>query len=259
MKMSEKNIGFNRNIRLAWLDAAAAFCGETDDSAEIRARLETVVGQDVASEVNRRKAIDILINIWVKTGEFAPALRQQAVEGFRETSIVGDRLWFHYGLTLVYYSFFREVAAAIGKVTRHGDAVTPSMVKQRLIAERGQLGSLEKAVERVMFSMRDWGLLGDAAVRYAYRPERQSLGASSMELESWLLASVLQAHPAEALVFGDLVRLPEFFAFRFTVTLDYLRRSRDFEVERQGTGWDMVRFAPLSTASRLAMTPAWAD
>lgn len=257
--MSEKNIGFNRNIRLAWLDATAAFCGETDDPGEIRARLEPVVGQDIASQVNRRKAIDILINIWVKTGELVPALRRQAVEGFRATSVVGDRLWFHYGLTLVYYPFVREVAAAIGKVTRHRDAVTPGVVKQRLIAERGQLGSLEKAVERVMFSMRDWGLLADAATRYAYRPERQSLGASSTEVESWLLACVLQAHPAEELVFGDLVRLPELFAFRFTVTLDHLRRSRDFEIQRQGAGWDMVRFAPLPAASRLAMTPTWAD
>jgi hypothetical protein len=259
MKMTEKNIGFNRNIRLAWLDAAAAFCGESDDSAEIRARLEPVVGQDIASDVNRRKAIDILINIWVKTGESAPELRQQAVNFFRATPVVADRLWVHYGLTLVYSPFFREVAAAIGKVTRHGDAVTPSMVKQRLIAERGQLGSLEKAVERVIFSLRDWGLLADAPVRYAYRSERQSLNASSAELESWLLACVLQAHPAEEIVFGDLVRLPELFAFRFTVTLDHLRRSRDFEVQRQGAGWDMVRFAPHQTPHRLAMTSTWAD
>ena len=54
-----KGIGFNRNIFLPWLDAAAAFCAETDDPAEIRARLEPVLSQRISSAVNRRIAIDI--------------------------------------------------------------------------------------------------------------------------------------------------------------------------------------------------------
>jgi hypothetical protein len=62
-----EGIGFNRNIYLRWLDAAAAFCSDTDDLLEVRARLEPVVGQEIKSDVNRRKAIDILISIWGKS------------------------------------------------------------------------------------------------------------------------------------------------------------------------------------------------
>ena len=237
----DKGIGFNRNIYLPWLDATAAFCAETDAPAAIRARLEPVVGQRISSAVNRRKAIDILINIWVKSAEIAPQLRHEAVSRFQATPVIGDRVWLHYGLTLLYYSFFREVTAAIGQLARTEDHVTPAIVKQRLVSGRGQLGSLEKAVERIMFSLRNWDMLADTDQRYAYAPCRQAFPASSADLETWLLACALHAHPADEILFTDLLRLPELFPFRFTLTLDHLRQHPRFAVQRQGAGWDMVR------------------
>lgn len=91
----EKNVGFNRNIRLSWLEATAALCDETDDPVAIRARLDPIVAEEIASAVNRRKAIDILINIWVKTEEVAPELRAEAVERFSAATTSVDRLWLH--------------------------------------------------------------------------------------------------------------------------------------------------------------------
>jgi hypothetical protein len=240
----DKGIGFNRNIYLSWLDAAAAFCAETDDPAEIRARLEPVVGQRISSAVNRRKAIDILINIWVKNAEIAPQLCDEAVAYFQRSPVIGDRIWLHYGLTALYYSFFREVMAAIGQIGRYEDHITPAMVKQRLISGRGQLGSLEKAVERIMFSIRNWGMLTETDQRYAYAPQRQAFPSSSTDLEAWLLACALRAHPAEELPFADLLHLPELFPFRFTLAVDHLRTHPQFVVQRQGAGWDMVRVVP---------------
>ncbi len=244
----EKNVGFNRNIRLGWLDAVAALNGETDDAGEIRARLDPIVGEEIASPVNRRKAIDILINIWVKTGDVAPFLRAEAVARFGAASSVTDRLWLHFGLTMLYYPFFRETAVAVGQLTRWDDAVTPALVKQRLVASRGQLGSLDKAVERVIFSLRDWGLVIGAEQRHAFRQVEPPLSTGDAALERWLLACALRSHPAVELPFADLVRLPELFPFRFTLGVDQLRRSPGFAVQRQGLGLDMVGLAKESTS-----------
>jgi hypothetical protein len=244
----DKGIGFNRNIYLPWLDAAAAFCAETDDPAEIRRRLQPVVEQRIKSDVNRRKAIDILLNIWVKSADVVPGLRNEAVEHYRRSAEIGDRVWLHYGLTLLYYDFFREVAAAIGQIGRIEDHITPAMVKQRLISGRGQLGSLEKAVERVMFSARDWGMLSKTDERYTYAPQRQAFSASNTSVEAWLLACALHAHPAEELPFADLVHLPELFPFQFTLSVDHLREDTRFLVQRQGSGWDMVGVVTRSQA-----------
>ena len=243
----DKGIGFNRNIYLPWLDAAAAFCAETDDPAEIRARLEPVVGQDLDGVEARRKTIDILINIWLKSGDVAPDLRADAVAWFQATPVTGDRLWLHYGLTLLYYPFFRQCIVAIGQLNRHENTITTRMVKQRLVAERGHLGSLDRAVERVVASLRNWGILTESDQRYAYIPKRQAFSASSADLEAWLLACALHAHPAEELPFADLLHLPELFPFRFTLAVDHLRAHPWFVVQRQGAGWDMVRVVSRDT------------
>ncbi len=237
----DKGIGFNRNIFLPWLDAAAAFCAETDDPAEIRARLEAVVGQDLKGVDARRKTIDILINIWLKSADVAPALHAEAVSWFQATQVLSDHLWLHYGLTLVYYPFFRECVAIIGQFSRHEGVITNKMVKQRLVAERGHLGSLDRSAERLVASLRNWGILTETDQRHAYAPQRQVLTASSTDLEAWLLACALRAHPAEELPFADLLHLAELFPFHFTLAVDHLRAHPWFGVQRQGAGWDMVR------------------
>ena len=239
--MPSRDVGFNRNILRSWLDAAGALAGEHADPAEIRARLDRVVGQTITSPENRRKAIDILMNVWVKSAHVGPALHREAIARFCESTQDSDRLWLHYGLAVLYYPFVRETAAAVGGLARHRDVVTPAAVKQRLVAERGPIGSLDKAVERILYSFRDWGVLAETERRYAYRPLRAVLSASSVGLEAWLLRCALRAHPAEELPFPDLLRLPELFPFRFSATVETLRALPDVEVHRQGAGWDTVR------------------
>ncbi|MSP14283.1 MAG: hypothetical protein EXR62_15180 [Chloroflexi bacterium] len=241
----DKGIGFNRNIFLPWLDAVAALRAGTADAAQIRAQLDPIVQQDIASAENRRKAIDILINIWVKTGGVSPRLHQQALHFFQTTPVPGDRLWLHYGMTLLYYPFFRETAAAIGQLSRYTEGITTALVKQRLIADRGELGSLNKAVERVVFSLRKWGIVQDADRRNTYVPQRQTLTANTQDLEAWLLACALWSHPAEELPFNDLVRLPELFPFCFSIGIDCIRQNSAFIVHRQGVSMDMVRLSSV--------------
>jgi hypothetical protein len=138
----------------------------------------------------------------------------------------------------------------IGQLSAYTDDLTPADVKKRVFAEIGQLGAADKATERVIFSLRNWGILVDGERRSAYRPLRHTLGASSRTIEQWLLAAALTAHPAEELPFDDLIRLPELFPFHFTLGVYDLRGSPRFEVHRQGLGWDMVRLAPRAVSER---------
>ncbi|MBC7260902.1 MAG: hypothetical protein H5T63_02720 [Chloroflexi bacterium] len=238
-----KGIGFNRTLTLAWLDAAAAFCAETRDPMEMRERLEPIVGQHLQGKEARRKTIDLLLNIWLRTEGIAPDLHAEAVSYFQATPVIGDRLWLHYGLTLLYYPFFRACAVAIGQLSRYGQPITRSMVKEKLAAERGHLGSLDRSAERVMASLHNWGILVHTEQLHVYIPQRRAFSASTDDLEAWLLACALHAHPAEELPFDDLLHLPELFPFRFTLSVDALRQRPRFVVQRQGADWDMVRLA----------------
>lgn len=237
----DKGIGFRRNIYLAWLDAAAAFRLETEAPEVLRARLDSVVGERIKSSPNRRMAIDTLLNIWVNSRDASPMLYDEAVERLALAFEPEARLWLHYGLVLLAYPFFREAAAVIGQLGRQGSLVSSGEVKRRLIASRGELGSLDKAAERVVFSLRDWGMLVGASKRYHYAVRERWLETGDVGLQAWLLACALTAHPAEELPYLDLVRLPELFPFRISLGLDALRASRHFAVSRQGGGWEAVR------------------
>ena len=236
-------IGFRRNIYLDWLDATAAFCTETDDPQELRARLDPIIAEHVTHPENRRMAIDILLNIWLKPNECHQPLRDEAIGLFAHSSAPANRVWLHYGLTMLRYDFFRVTSAILGQMSRYADEITLAEIKKRVFAELGQLGAADKATERVIFSLRNWGLLAEGSRRSVYRPLRDELTAQQSGIELWLLHAALTAQQAEELPFADLVRLPELFPFRFTLSVDDLRRSRYFEVHRQGLGWDMVRLA----------------
>ena len=236
----DKHIGFRRNIYLVWMDAAAAYATQTTDVEIIRTRLDPVVEQQVKSHENRQVAINILLNIWARSGETHPRLYQQALDLYKQAESPAERLWLHYGLTLLTYDFFRQGLVIIGQLSRYSDTLTPKDVKKRMIAELGQLGALEKATERIIFSLRDWGILAETGQSSTYAPQRRYFAASSLAVEEWMLAVAATAHRAEAMPFSDLLRLPELFPLKFSISVDHLRRSRWFEVHRQGVGWDMV-------------------
>ncbi|PDV97029.1 hypothetical protein [Candidatus Chloroploca asiatica] len=235
----EKQIGFRQNIYLNWLDATAAMCSETSDMQELRARLDPIVAEQVQSQENRQVAISILLSIWVKTGEQHAHLRNEAVNLFAHAHTTHDRVWLHYGLSLLAYPFFRQGMVALGQLLRHRATIRPHELEARLAGELGQLGGLPKATDRLIFSLRNWGVLQATAQRSSYAPQRHT--ATSPAIEQWMLEAAFAAHPAQDLPFADLIHLPELFPFRFTLTIDDLRRTERFEVQRQGMGWDMVR------------------
>src|SRR2546421_11020551 len=212
-----KNIGFRRNIYRSWLDAAAMLATETDDSAQLRAQLDPVVAVRIGSKESRRMALDILVKVWGTSRETNLPLRQEALKLWRTSASADEQLWLHYGMILLQYPFFRLSVATIGRMSQYTDTITPKDIKSRLSAELGQLGALDKATERVIFSLRDWSILAPEAKRYTYSPRRQAFRTERKELQLWLLSAVLLAHPAEELPFSELIRLPELFPFCLTI------------------------------------------
>jgi hypothetical protein len=190
-------------------------------------------------------AIDILLNIWVKTAKSHPKLHTDAVSLFSHSQLASDRIWLHYGLTLLSYDFFRLATRSIGKILRYQEVCTPKEIKRRMFAEIGQLGAIEKATERVIFSLRDWGILENSGKRFVYNAAPR-IQTANFSLEQWMLQIALETQPAEEVPFADLVRLPELFPFHFAIGIDDLRQTERFEVQRQGMGWDMVRLAEFA-------------
>lgn len=237
-----KNIGISRFVRIDWLDAAATLRAETSDPAEIRARLDPIVGESVQGIASRRKAIDVLLNVWHKSERVAPDLHAEAVERWRDSEVAEDRLCLHYGLTIVYYPYFRRTMAEIGRVAWRDGTITTARVRARLAAEIGEIGSLTRALDHQFVTLKSLGILAETTQPHVF-VARTGIAASSPALEAWLLACALRSHPAEELPFADLVRLPELFPFRISLGIEQLRGDARFAIHRQGIGMDMVRAA----------------
>jgi len=238
----DKGIGFISKIKLDWLDAAAAHAATAADKKELRSRLLPIVAVNRPRGDAVRKSLDVLVAIWFKSRDLAPDLYGQALTITQETQAPADRLWLHYGLTTLTYPFFRRCAGIIGQLARTEETITRRQVIDRLAAEMGSLGSLERSAQRVMASLEDWRLLRPSAQRFHYTPIYRGLATESAELEAWLLACALSAEPDRSVPFADLIRLPALFPFRLTLTAGQLRRMPGFEIQRLGGDLDMVRY-----------------
>jgi len=240
-KMINKNIGFNRNVKLDWLDAIASYVSETEDHVEIRERLEAIM-PNVEGVETKRKNIDILVNIWLKSKDISPNLYKEAKNLFNGIHNPKERIWLHYGLTLIYYPYFREIALLVGQISRYDEEFTKIMVKEKLISSRGELGSLERSLRYVLSSMKDWKVLAEGRNKHRYIAHRKNIQTDNNDLQVWLLSCSLLAHPASQIPFDDLLRLPELFPFQFTLNLDDLRNTPNISVYRQGSGMNMVEW-----------------
>jgi hypothetical protein len=237
----DKAIGFRRNIYLEWMDAPAATYAAGDGAAALRAHLDPIVAHKVASAENRGYALTILANIWLYGGERYPQLHAAALNLYAAAAVPDDRRWLHYGMAMAAYPFFQQTVRAIGRQVLRKDTFALSEIKSAMIADRGHPGGVAMAAERVVFSLRDWGLLSAGGRKGVLAPPAPRLATADLGLQAWLLALALNVHSGEELPYLDLIRLPELYPFGFTVTLDDLRRHPWVGVQRQGVGLDMVR------------------
>ncbi len=231
--MPDKNIGFARTVTLNWLDLTASLRLNTDERSLLRTTLDKHLRSQLKGTEFRRKTIDVLIGIWYRSATTAPTLHAAALQLFAQAYTSAEHKWLHYGLAMVQYPLFRYVVEVIGQLGRLQETLTRKQIKSMVAAEWGHLGDLDRSVERICASLTEWGLFPEAEKRYTYRPMVNGLHTENTDLQAWLLACALHAHPDDSLLIDDLLRLPELFPFHLTLDTDALRRAPWFSLYRE--------------------------
>lgn len=241
-----KSVGYRRDIRATWFDTVAALRTETDDISEIRRRLDDLLTIEIRGAENRALTVQILTRIWAKPEPTYQTLHDEALHRFSRIEQGADRVWLHYGMCLLTYPFFRDAVGHTGTLLRQRGMVTNMMLKQRIIAEMGQLGSLANATKAVMYVLRQWCFLQPAPNRGSYEAG-STASTDDRGLALWLIRAALQAHPADMLPIGDLPRWSALFPFHLPLTSDDLRRAPGLDVQRHGGNIDIVTAATRTT------------
>lgn len=231
-------IGLDRKLQLDWLDATVGLCQGSLDPGVVADRLRQKLESEIVGTEARRKTTTVLLRIWVNVPPEYSHLRDEALQLAAQIS-PDERLWLHWGLSLLVYPFFRDVAATVGQLSRLQGIFSQAQVQRRMIENWGQRTTLQRAVRRLLRTFVDWGVLRDTDVRGSYdvAPSRQT---EDRTLALWLLDCALQANEAEQVSLKELGQLSYTFPFDMLPFVNDVRRSERFEISRQGLDLEMV-------------------
>lgn len=237
-------IGFDRRIRLEWLDEAAEGTAAGLASADLRLRLlrrleGEVAGGDTPHHA-RGKTATVLLHVWARVPAALAPLRDDAL-GLLPGRTGRDRLPLHWGLCLAGYPFFRDVAAATGRLLALQRTAALGRIVRRVTETWGTRTTVTRATQRIVRSFVDWGALAETGERGVYAPAPR-MAACGGEIGPWLAEAALASTGRSAAPLGELLRSPACFPFDLrAAACDLVRRPR-LELVREGRE-DIVRFA----------------
>ena len=233
-------IGFDRKIDIEWLDAVAGRVAAGQAPDLIREHAWSILEGAVAGESvhsGRGKTLTVLSRIWITVPEQAMPLREAAVRCL--ASATGEhRPAIHWAMTIGTYPFFFDVAAGMGKLLAINRQANLSQIDRKMTETWGDRSTLSRALQRVVRSMVQWGVLRDGPAKglLVPRPHRVPVPDDIGEL---LFQAVLLSHGG-GMPLAQLRGHPALFPFDVRLTAAALRRSICMRLQRQGDQTDFV-------------------
>ena len=233
-------IGFDRTIRLEWLDVVAAQVSRGATDAEVRAFLWEYLGKADAhtgGEAATRKTITVLRHIWSFVPDDCVSMRDAALE-ILATCSSAERVAIHWAMTTATYPFFADVTTTVGRLLRLQSTVTSQQVYRRLRELWGDRSTIRRAGQHALSTMKTWGVLEEAGKQGEF--EQQARRITLSEPVMVLVFEGLIRYSGAPMVFAELQRHPSLFGFEISLSSGQLRTCAQFDVSRQGIDTDIV-------------------
>jgi hypothetical protein len=237
-------VGFDRFIRLDWLDQVARLVSIGASRSDIVAALDAdlraafpTAGE--GSRNAREKVLTVLLCTW--------AIVPPDLAGFRDDGLTmldrvesSGTLALHWGMLLAAYPFFGAVAATAGSLLRLQGNFSAGQLQRRMRERYGERETVVRASRRVLQSMADWGALAETSAHGVYTdtPRRTITDAA---LGPWLIEAALRAEERSASSLATLIRTPLLFPLDLNgLAVGRLAASQRLEIVRQSLDDDLV-------------------
>lgn len=225
-----QRIGFDRKIKLNWIEYYAQICRHEEDLENLKEQMHEALVEECPRRASRIKNITVLQRIWSRVETEHQSLRRGALDILDEVE-VSERLAIHWGMTLLAYPFFREIAACCGRLLKLQDTFNRQQIKEQITSAWGARPTLERAIPRVLESMVDWGALAEAEKGGIYRTQPEIPGLSE-RLRLWLLRVCLEIEGG-CLSLERAASLPYLFPFCYNLSLAEIQQKNCFLITRQ--------------------------
>jgi hypothetical protein len=237
-------IGYNRTVRLRWLDETLDLfmAGQTESeiSQSLRERLQDQlsVGSN-AQRGSREKTITLLLKTWVRVPARIRGFRDEAIGLLQDLRRV-DRLPFHWAMTTAAYPFWRAVADVTGRLFRLQGTASANQVQRRMKELHGERDAVSRSARYVLRAFADWGVIIDTERKGTYVPT-EPVKISDPLVVTLLLEANLLASETDTTDFTTLVKGPALFPFQLArISAESLRKSGRFDVVRQGGDAELI-------------------
>lgn len=243
MKNNRDNqIGYNRQVRLEWLDFTASLVASGQPTQKIKEALESYLQDQLSVGSNavrgsRGKTISILLSIWVTVPKHLIELRDEALSLLKRLS-ASEHLALHWGMTMTAYPFFGIVADTAGRMLNLQGSVATIMLKNRMREVYGQRETAIRSTRYALYSFTEWGVLSEASESGVY----QLTALKSLkddQLQEWLIKALLISEGKNLAPLNTVLRSPKLFPFQFEQPF-VARHQTSLEFFRQGLDEEMV-------------------
>ncbi len=213
--MTPDRVGFDRLIRLRWLDRTALLAAELRAADALHQAALAQLAGELPGVDARRKTANVLTRIWWRVPDEQIPLRDEALAQIKGCTS-DERLMYHWGMCLLAYPIFRDVAATVGRLLRLQGTFRQAQVASRISAEWGNRSTLQTVVPRIVRSMVDWGVLVATEEKGAYRAAPPHAIAQPRPAQ-WLFQSVGRSRGVDVSP-SDFLHAVELFPFALSVT-----------------------------------------
>jgi len=234
--MNGTPIGFDRRLKLEWLDATAAALAERLSPDEVRVRLDGVLAGHVSGlsvHSARGKTKTVLMHIWALVPDRLWSLRDAGLDLLQDASPT-ERLALHWGMCVTTYPFFRAVAENVGRLIQLQGSVSLAELTTRVREAWGDRSTLDRAAQRILRSMVDWGVLGEGTRKGEFRDAESPPLVVGGRRGAWLLAAAALAARESTVPLAQLHRSLALFPFDVSATAEQIEAFGGLRVVRQG-------------------------
>jgi len=236
-------IGYNRTVKLEWLDYTAELLDNGRSENEIHIALAELLREELspdsdAKRGSREKTITILLKTWVRVPESLTAFRNVGLKLLKDRP-AADRLLPHWGMTIAAYPFFRTVAEVTGRLLRLQGTAGAAQIQRRVRERVGERETVARSARYVIRALVDWGILAETAQKGVYA------AAAPLRIDrpgdvTWLVEAELHATEKGPFSLKGILNSPSLFPFHVEPAQSPILENDRVELIRHAMNDDLV-------------------